>query len=293
MELAWIDNSSNETGFGIWRRRGMQEWIRIGVVPPNTTRYIDPGLDANTRRYEGWGLDPNTTYTYRLRAHNDQEASAWSNEATSTTPNVPGALAGLRAGAVSDTRISLWWAGWPHPSAWSVRDTWISIWRRRSDTAWERIGVVPAITWVFDDDTVRPGAVYTYRLRLYNGVGVSAWSNEARAATTSIATVHVSVPVVASDSTSTRVDTTFRLPADYILIGNPRILVIYGSGSLATLKSAYVIQRPPEGIGYQYLNTPGYPAAEYLVRAEIDYRRPDGEIATAMSEWSPMTVLPQ
>ena len=71
--LTWIDNSSNEQAFAIWRKGGGADWARVGVVPPNTTTFTDTSLQRGT------------TYTYRVRA-TDQLASDWSNEVTVTTP---------------------------------------------------------------------------------------------------------------------------------------------------------------------------------------------------------------
>src|SRR5260370_42430872 len=61
--LTWIDNSSNETAFAIWRKGAGSDWARVGVVPPNTTTFTD------------LGLIPGTTYTYRVRATNNVAAS--------------------------------------------------------------------------------------------------------------------------------------------------------------------------------------------------------------------------
>src|SRR5204863_1822662 len=48
MELRWTDNSSDETGFAIWRRSGTGAWSRVGGVPGGTTRFVDRNLTAST-----------------------------------------------------------------------------------------------------------------------------------------------------------------------------------------------------------------------------------------------------
>jgi subtilisin family serine protease len=76
INLSWVDNSSNETGFKIERctGAGCTNFAQIATVGANVTSY------ANT------GLSRNTTYTYRVRANNSAGDSAYSNTASATTP---------------------------------------------------------------------------------------------------------------------------------------------------------------------------------------------------------------
>lgn len=73
IELRWRDNSDNEDGFIIERRRPGGSWGEIDRVGRNTTRY------TNT------GLRPDTEYCYRVTAYNDAGDSDPSNEACATT----------------------------------------------------------------------------------------------------------------------------------------------------------------------------------------------------------------
>lgn len=73
VDLAWSDNSGNETDFEIQRRGPTGDWTRIALVAANTTRFID------------FAVSPNTAYAYRVQAQNDSGASAWSNELAVTT----------------------------------------------------------------------------------------------------------------------------------------------------------------------------------------------------------------
>ena len=78
IDLAWQDNSTDETGFRVQRRRdGSMDWVQIAVAPANTTRFSDEGLL------------PATLYHYRLQAFNDMTASVFSNEAMATTLKAP------------------------------------------------------------------------------------------------------------------------------------------------------------------------------------------------------------
>ncbi len=70
IDLTWTDNADNEKGFKIERNS-----LQIDIVGANVTSYSDTGLD------------PSTTYTYRVRAYNDEGDSAYSNDALATTPS--------------------------------------------------------------------------------------------------------------------------------------------------------------------------------------------------------------
>ncbi len=74
INLAWRDNSSNETGFRVQRRlEGTANWVQIGTTPANTTLFSDARLV------------PGVLYHYRVQAFNDTQSSAFSNEAAETT----------------------------------------------------------------------------------------------------------------------------------------------------------------------------------------------------------------
>lgn len=73
INLAWQDNSSNESGFRIERKTGSGSYAEIAVVP------------ANTNSFSNTGLASSVTYTYRIRAYNASGSSAYSNEASAKT----------------------------------------------------------------------------------------------------------------------------------------------------------------------------------------------------------------
>jgi titin len=74
IDLAWQDNSNDETGFKIERKTGASgTWAEIGTVGINVQSYQDKALAAGT------------TYYYRARAYNLAGNSPYSNEASATT----------------------------------------------------------------------------------------------------------------------------------------------------------------------------------------------------------------
>ena len=77
INLAWSDNSGDETGFKIERCQGSTctNFVQIATV------------GANTKAYSNTGLARNTTYRYQVRAYNTAGDSAYSNIASATTRN--------------------------------------------------------------------------------------------------------------------------------------------------------------------------------------------------------------
>ena len=79
INLAWSDNSTDETGFAIERctGAGCTNFAPLATAAANATSYSDSGLAAST------------TYTYRVQAVNGTLSSAYSNTATATTAAQP------------------------------------------------------------------------------------------------------------------------------------------------------------------------------------------------------------
>jgi hypothetical protein len=75
VELSWSDNSSDETGFSLFRSpNGSAPWTQIGSVPAGTTDFVD------------YGRQPQATAHYRVRPTNGP--NAWSSSAPFTTDPV-------------------------------------------------------------------------------------------------------------------------------------------------------------------------------------------------------------
>jgi chitinase len=74
IDLAWADNSSNETGFKIERSTDNRTFQQIAVVGTDVKTYASTGLKGNKRYY------------YRVRARGAAGDSAYSNTASAVTP---------------------------------------------------------------------------------------------------------------------------------------------------------------------------------------------------------------
>ncbi|MBN1675685.1 MAG: fibronectin type III domain-containing protein [Kiritimatiellae bacterium] len=74
LDLAWVDNSGDETGFKIDRRQsGQTDWARIAQPGADVTRHTDSGLPAGTKFY------------YQVKAFNAAGNSAYCAVAAATT----------------------------------------------------------------------------------------------------------------------------------------------------------------------------------------------------------------
>lgn len=75
VNLAWSDNSGNESGFAVERStRATSGFKQIASLP------------VDTRIFSNTGLKSRTSYYYRVRAYNSMGNSAYSNTATVKTP---------------------------------------------------------------------------------------------------------------------------------------------------------------------------------------------------------------
>lgn len=75
INLTWTDNATNETGFKVERKSGINgTYAQIGMAAANAVSYSDNGLSAST------------TYYYRVRSTNSAgDSTAYSNESSTTT----------------------------------------------------------------------------------------------------------------------------------------------------------------------------------------------------------------
>jgi phosphodiesterase/alkaline phosphatase D-like protein len=164
--LSWIDNSNNETGFKIQRKLGATgTYADIRTTGANVTTYGDSGLTDGT------------VYYYRICATNATGDSAFSNEASGTTPLAKPTSA--TATPVSSSQICLTWIDN------SSSETGYKIERKTglTGTYAQIVQVGANVQSYCDTNGLAANTKYYYRVRATNGTMDSDYSNEPFATT--------------------------------------------------------------------------------------------------------------
>jgi calcineurin-like phosphoesterase family protein/purple acid phosphatase-like protein/fibronectin type III domain protein len=165
IDLAWTDNSTDESGFKIEQSTDGVNFNQIATV------------GANVTGYSSTGLSPTTTYSYRVRAFNAAGDSAYSNVATATTAAPLAAPTGLTATPVSKSQINLNWTDNADD------EVGFRIERSTDGTSFTQIGTVGPNVTTFASTGLQRNRRYYYRVRATDNFGDSAYSNIATART--------------------------------------------------------------------------------------------------------------
>jgi len=180
INLSWSDNSSDENGFAIERctDSGCAAFSEIFRTGPNGTAYSDSGLTAQT------------VYRYRVLAFNAVGNSAYSSIAETTTPAepppppVPPAAPGnLISSAVSYSQINLSWSDNSSDENGFAIQRCTGTLTSCTDASFLQIAQVGTDVSSFSNVGLQGGTTYTYRVRAFNAVGPSAYSNSVQATT--------------------------------------------------------------------------------------------------------------
>ncbi|GKT07291.1 C1 family peptidase [Desulforhabdus sp. TSK] len=195
INLSWVDNSSNESGFKIERctGSGCTSFSQIATV------------GAGVKTYNNSGLAGGASYTYRVCAYNSSGNSKYSDAATAATPAVPtgpAAPSGLSATAFSSTQINLSWTDN------SSNESGFKIERCKGSgcTSFSQIATLGAGVRTYNNSGLAGGASYTYRVRAYNSSGNSNYSNTATAETPAAIRPVAPTGLSAAASSSTQID---------------------------------------------------------------------------------------
>lgn len=159
IDVGWLDNSVNETGFELERKTGAGGvWMLQATVEAGVTNYSDTALPKGTEYY------------YRVRAFNANGTSSYSGEASATTLEPPDAPSGLTRTEVSPTRNDLAWLDN------SDNETGFALERKAGMYGrWAQIDTVGAnVTNCTDEGFLAD--TYFYRLRAYNADGYSRYA---------------------------------------------------------------------------------------------------------------------
>ncbi|RCX21003.1 S-layer family protein [Anaerobacterium chartisolvens] len=155
MELVWTDNSSNETGFEIWRKAGENgEWQQYGQTERNVNSFTDDDTLSDIM------------YAYRVRAHMlyNNSYSSFTNEASAWSMSLEAAT-DLQYTRISDTEIKLVWADN------SSRESGFAIERKTGvDGEWVQIASLAANITTHTDKSVQKGKKYFYRIKTFDNI---------------------------------------------------------------------------------------------------------------------------
>jgi phosphodiesterase/alkaline phosphatase D-like protein len=154
IDLRWADNSTNEDGFEVMRSTDGVNFSRAGLLGRNSTYF------SNT------GLPPSTKYYYRVRAYNVGGKSGYSNTVTVLT-----------ASSTSSISIDLRWTDN------STNEDGFEVIRSSDGVNFARVGLLGRNSTYFSNTGLSPSTKYYYRVRAYNAVGRSAYSDTVSATT--------------------------------------------------------------------------------------------------------------
>ena len=168
IDLAWTDNSDNETGFKVERKKvGTTSFAQVGIVGPNITSFSN-----------ATGLTANTQYIYRVRAYLGTTLnSAYSDEASATTqplpPTAPALILPASGSTVSILTPTLDWSDPPGAATFGVQISTASTFT----TTLADVNGLAASVYTVSEGTLEWGKTYYWRANAANSFGsTSKWS---------------------------------------------------------------------------------------------------------------------
>ena len=183
INLAWTDNSGDESGFKVERKTGSGAFGQIATVGANVTTYSNAFLT------------PNTEYTYQVRAYRGSTNSSYAVSSPVTTPPLPATPSNLTATPVSSTRISLAWTDN------ATDETGYKIEKKTgAGGSFGQISTVAANASSYTNIFLMPNTEYTYRVRAYRGTDNSGYATSSPVTTPALpgAPTNLTATVVSS-----------------------------------------------------------------------------------------------
>jgi uncharacterized protein YxeA len=162
IKLTWTDNSTDNTGFKIYRKVGSGSWTVLPTTPPaNAVSYTDNNASDNTSA---------TAYSYYIKACKDALCSPNTNTAV-----VPYKPTGLTATAVSSSQVNLTWTDT------SNNETGFQLYRKSGDCAspnsWSLVATKEANSTSHSNKGLSSGQTYSYRIRAYSRSGSAPYAD--------------------------------------------------------------------------------------------------------------------
>ncbi len=156
--VTWADRATGETGYSVERKPAGGTYLQLTVLPANTTTFTDSGLVDGTRYY------------HRIKAVNTIPAESKAVEPSAATPlYAPG---NLSASTISKTNVLLEWTDF------SETEDGFRVERQAGNGAFDEIATLGANVSSYNDFSVSSTTRYHYRVRAFNSLGYSPYSNQ-------------------------------------------------------------------------------------------------------------------
>lgn len=169
--VAWVDNSSNETSFELWYHGSNPTFSLLATLPANTTTYTHSGLN------------PGTNYCYKALATNSIGSSAFTNTDCAMTPAVPNSPTNLTALNIGTLVNNVNWVDN------SSDESNFELWYHDANPTFSLLVTLPANTTTYTHTGLSHTTTYCYKALATNSLGLSAFTNTDCATTPDTSTV--------------------------------------------------------------------------------------------------------
>jgi fibronectin type 3 domain-containing protein len=166
IDLAWQDNSTNESGYRIFRRAGSGDFIPVALLAPGSTSYVN------------LGLTPNTEYDFHIQAFNVAGFSDFAGLSVMTDqagppPSAPASVTATPA----QGQVEIQWAASPGAQSYNL---YRSTTPGAEGTDPIQAGLTPTF---FTDSGLAQNTTYYYQVTAVGPGGESVPSTEVSATT--------------------------------------------------------------------------------------------------------------
>lgn len=168
IDLTWIDNSSTESGFKIERKTGLEGmWYEMASLGANITNWSDINVEVSKQ------------YFYRIKAYENSFYNSFCySEEIEVDTELPVAPMRLSVLSLSPTQIKLNWTDDSNNESGFIIER-----RADNNSSYFKLVQIDKNMTSFTDNTVLFQRKYFYRVKAYNKLGESAYSNETSAVT--------------------------------------------------------------------------------------------------------------
>ena len=155
VDMTWVDNANNETGYRVLRRTNQADFAQIAQLPPNTTSYSDTTAQ------------PGVTYDYHIQCYNIAGVSDFTGFTVTipTTLTVPPAATGLATMSTTSTTTTLSWMDN------ALNEANYQVWESVNGGAYSEVTQLPANTTSYTVMNLSPGVTYSFYVTALNATG--------------------------------------------------------------------------------------------------------------------------